>query len=451
MHRRGVSQAGDEQERAAEQGDAHGHLSHYQHAFLPAAARPGGALFRGHDLPNVQPESQPCRRHPGKQHRQQHGPQDVSQHPQVEPDSKVDIDRARGDELAGCLHQTLRQQDAQSCARKRDQAGLHQQLSGDAPHSGAQRQPHAQFLLAGFGLRQPQLRHVGARHEKHAAQNEQQSAAKDQVAGPAQRELRLQERAGASGRRRLVLALAADGGVQHRGGVCGAHAGFQPRDHFELTVARLLFLGRSEDVEPGAGAHPDVRADAALQPVELPRHHSGHQKRLSVEQNALPHDVRIAAESPLPQAVSQHRRRASFDIVDRRRAGLRSHSQNGEIVGGDGVREHHLALVGSGQHRAAPLVGHERDQIRRGLRHVLVVQPTILEEVTVVGAGIHLQEFAGPFDRDGAKQQRIRHAEESRGQTDSQRDRKDGQRRRPRAFREVAKRHAKVVPQLTHA
>ncbi len=183
---------------------------------------------------------------------------------------------------------------------------LGEQLAGDPPPRGAERDSHGEFPLAVRAARQEQARHVDAGDEEHAADGAEQhveggAVPADQpplqahdIVAPALVDLGVGSR--------LARADALDlgtGAAERRG---GSEAGDGDERQPVAIAAQLA------EVEPWGvdrGRQPDVlgRRLQAGREREIRRHHAHHRGRGAAEAEGAPDGGGVGAEAPLPEGV----------------------------------------------------------------------------------------------------------------------------------------------------
>jgi hypothetical protein len=73
----------------------------------------------------------------------------------------------RGNQRAGAFQTQIRDQESRSAAEQRQQQALREEMSGETPPGGAQREPHGKLPLTRGRTGQKQVRQVGARNQQH--------------------------------------------------------------------------------------------------------------------------------------------------------------------------------------------------------------------------------------------------------------------------------------------
>ena len=221
-------------------------------------------------------------------------------------------------------HAERRQGQADDAAQAREQQALDQQLADDLEPRRAEREADGDLRLPRRGARQQHVRDVGAGDQQHEAdRDEQHRQAEPRVADDALLE-----------RHHLHVAVGARDTPPRGARVttstsawaeAGLTPGFSRAKTRRLSPSRLSRRRVERQRRPQLGVHRPERREH-----EARRHHADDRVELAVEAHRAADDPRIAAETPLPQAVADHgaarvrarcrRRRAAAPGPARRRA-----------------------------------------------------------------------------------------------------------------------------------
>ncbi len=262
----------------------------------------------------------------------------------------------------------LERGDAPACQHQSEQAsgGRQQQVLGEhlaqqAHRLCAQRRAHGDFGAAAGGAHQQQRTHIGAGDQQHAAGRADQDEEGD--AGVAEEFVFERHHGDAHalvGAGKFGGKLAGDGGHL---GLCigGRPSGLDTTDHFQkVTVAAREQLRRHADGNPEFGL--------AIGELEARRHHAIDGIGRPAHQDGAANEVRVAAEPPLPEAVTEHHHLAIgvflFGLEGAAEQWLRAEQR--KKIGGDRLARDFLGRSAAGQvFGVAPGVGgHAGEDLR---------------------------------------------------------------------------------------
>ena len=235
--------AAQEQSRADERHERHGHLTGDEHvaqveAQGPAAAARGrlrltldrrhqveaGSLNSGDETEQDSGDERECHREP--------------QHPRLQAQIEEIVAHAGGAKRPQQIPPKVRHQDAGRSAQHGQHAALGKQLADEPPPGRADREPHGDFLPSLHGSREQQAGHVAARDEQHQSSGgEQQPARAHQIVASSNSERGFRQRedfhAAAFVFRRVLLLQTFRHGLHGLSGALQCHARLETADDLE--------------------------------------------------------------------------------------------------------------------------------------------------------------------------------------------------------------------------
>src|SRR5262245_59140437 len=210
-----------------------------------------------------------------------------------------------------------------------------------------------------------------------------------------------------------------------------------------MTDALLFHL----IVEPQRNPHL-----ADIKDVESRRHYAYDRVRFFIECQLPAHDVRIGAESALPQTVFEHDHLIAPRLIFARQKYAperRPYAERIEKVGGDAVTAESFRLMRSRQIEGAPDNGDE--PLEALILFTAVVENAERDRAVVVAVaalvGTPVIDHHQPLlmlKTERAQNQRIRDAEDRRVRRDPRRQRDDGNQREARLLHQ----HSRAVTQV---
>ena len=311
-------------------------------------------------------------------------------------------------------------EEADGAAEQAEQHAFGQRLTDEPCAPGAKRCPDRHLAPASCGAREQEIGHVDARDEKHEADRAQQ-----------QEQAALQRAGQLFAKRHDPCAVPPVGvGILPRqllsdaihvcAGLFDRHPRFHPR------VDRQFVIRPVERLRQALERHGRPQLNLRIGKLEGLRQHSDDFVWHAVQEDLAPHDVRIRAETALPQPVSENDDPMLTDLGLFSSEGSperRLYAQHVEEGRGHGCRREAGRLAGTGQ------IGRDRNHGGRRLEHGIHARPVHIiggrDDVfhDALGRSLlpHDREAIGIRVGQRAEEDRIDRGEDRRVRTDTER------------------------------
>ncbi len=347
-------------------------------------------------------------------------------------------------------HRRAREEQADRRADQRQHAAFRDQLAQQPRAAGAERRAHRDLAAPRLRPRDQQIGDVRARDQQHERdRRHQRQQDRPQRADQLDVERTHLDAALFVRLRILAFELARDA-VELALRRVHRDAGLQPRQRRESPSAALGHRGRRRIHRE---RHPELRRVA--QTLEAGRHDADHGvlPRRAAERERAPEDLRIGAESALPQTVAQndHVRRLGHEVLVglKHAAARRRHAQQRKVRRRDEFSVDALGLLGPDHRHALAVEGGDVLEALRSRAPIDVVRirgpPAFHSRAHDIAPQFH--ERGRILVRERPLADRVDEAEDGRVRADADRERQHRDDREARRFAERPQRVAHILRQ----